>query len=210
MTARSYQQDLVVLVADKNMEAAASGIFTRSAALRIRDVTKKIYVHPERDPGCLLSSRDFLRPFSGQFEHALVLFDREGCGQEMKSREDLELDVEKELSVNGWADRATVIVIDPELESWVWNDSTHVDDVLGWRGKNPTLREWLGNKGFLNAGEIKPSRPKEAMEGALRFVRKPHSSAIYLQIAQRVSIERCTDGSFIKLKQVLQQWFPSP
>ena len=45
------QKDLIILVADKNMEFAVRGILTRLEALGIRDITYDLYVHPERDPG---------------------------------------------------------------------------------------------------------------------------------------------------------------
>ena len=32
------------------------------------------------------------------------------------------VNVETDLSRNGWADRTKAIVIDPELEVWVWGD----------------------------------------------------------------------------------------
>ena len=41
-----------------------------------------------------------------------------------------------------------------------------------------------------------PPRPKEAMEAALRQVRKPRSSAIYLELAQRVSLRGHTEPAF--------------
>jgi hypothetical protein len=39
-------------------------------------------------------------------------------------------------------------------------------------------------------------------------VRKPRSSAIYLELARSVSTDRCTDPAFLKLKRCLREWFP--
>jgi hypothetical protein len=61
---------------------------------------------------------------------------------------------------------------------------------------------------LLGPDEIKPQRPKEALERALQEVRKPRSSAIYRQLASTVSLEGCTDPSFRRLKTTLQTWFP--
>jgi hypothetical protein len=44
--------DLVLLVADKNIEHGLRGLLSRPQALGIRSVTSKTYVHPQRDPGC--------------------------------------------------------------------------------------------------------------------------------------------------------------
>ena len=72
--------DLVVLVADKDMEVTVSGLLARSQSLAMRTTSVDIYRHPQRDPGCRLRSADFLRSFSRQYRYALVMFDREGCG----------------------------------------------------------------------------------------------------------------------------------
>lgn len=203
------QKDLVVLVADKNIEYALTGLLSRNQSLEIRSLTYDIYVHPQKDPGCFSKSDTFLRISIKSHAQALVIFDREGCGR-MESREALEEDVERRLSQSGWPDRAAAIVIDPELENWVWSDSPQVDAVLGWESNLPDLRTWLRQQMLLTAEQYKPSRPKEAMEQVLREVRKPRSSALYFELAQCVSFKRCSDPAFLKLKSVLRDWFPTP
>jgi|APCry4251928276_1046603.scaffolds.fasta_scaffold55141_2 hypothetical protein len=208
MTSGQYPHELVVLVADKNMELAIRGILGRAQAMGIQELMPVVHVHPERDPGCLLRGHDFLSIFRNQFAHALILLDREGCGQEKSDRVTLEEMIEKRLSESGWGERAAAVVIDPELEMWVWSDSPQVDAVLGWQGKNPDLRSWLKAKNFLQEGQAKPERPKEAMELALRTARKSRSSSLYDQLARQVSLGRCVDPAFNKLKTTLQTWFP--
>jgi len=202
------RKDLICLVADKNMEQAVSGLLVRPQSLNIREVTFDIFVHPENDPACSRRAHDFLRPFVKGYAHSLVVFDREGSGREHLSREELESGAEDLLASSGWADRATVLAIDPELEIWVWSSSPHVAAILGWEGASPDLNAWLTQKGFLAEKQLKPIRPKEAMELALRAVRKPRSSSIYFQLAQKVSLHGCTDAAFGKLKHCLSQWFP--
>lgn len=201
-------KDLVVLAADKNMEFGIRGILSRSSSLCIRRVTVDIFVHPERDPGCLLKAHDFLKPFPESYMHALVVFDRDGCGREERTRKDLESDVEGKLSNSGWKRRAACVVIDPELENWVWSGSHHVDRILGWEGREPGLRDWLRQNGWWANGASKPGRPKEAVEHALRTVRKPRSSALYRELAECVSLKLCSDSAFVKLKDTLSRWFP--
>ncbi|BBO89387.1 methylation-associated defense system protein MAD4 [Desulfosarcina ovata] len=204
----AYEADLAVLTADKNMKFALEGLLSRPQALAVRPISAVFYIHPESDPGCLLHADAFLRPFARRFAHAIVMFDREGCGQEEKPRDELEKQVTTILSQSGWAERAAVIVIDPELENWVFSDSPEVDAALGWKENNPPLRKWLENKNYLLADQIKPARPKEAMEEALRYIRMPRSSSIYGRIARKVSVGRCTDDAFQKLKAKLHEWFP--
>lgn len=44
-------KDLVILVADKNMEFAIRGILSRGRSLRIKQLTFDAYVHTERVRG---------------------------------------------------------------------------------------------------------------------------------------------------------------
>lgn len=210
MTSELRRKDLVLLVADKNMEASLKGLLGRCQALGCRSVTFDLYVHPERDPGCLLRCHDFLRPFASAYQRALVLLDQAGCGRDEVERSTLESDIEKRLGGTGWEDRAAAVVISPELECWVWSDSPHVDRALGWKGDNVTLRDWLREKGLLPPGAVKPIEPKRTVELVLKTVRTPRSSSIYGGLAQSVSTERCVDPAFAKLKRCLREWFPPP
>ena len=202
-------KDLVVLIADKNIEGALRGLLSRPQALGLREISCDLYVHPERDHGCLLRGHDFLKPFSHRYGHALVIFDREGCGREKEGRTALERQVEDRLSSSGWANRAAAVVIDPELEIWVWNDSPHVESGLGWKSTEMTLKDWLRQQDWLHEGESKPTQPKTAVEEALRLAGIPRSSAIYYELARQVSTKRCVDPSFLKLRQTLVGWFSS-
>jgi len=116
---------------------------------------------------------------------------------------------EERLGQVGWQGRSAAIVIDPELEAWVWSDSPHVESALGWGGRRPDLKTWLREEGHLLEGESKPGRPKEVVEKALWTARKPRSSSIYQRLAERVSFQRCEDAAFRKLLRLLREWFPA-
>lgn len=208
MNVASAIKDLFLLVADKNTAMGLNGLLNRHQALGIRPISYDCYIHPQRDPGCLLYSSDFLRSFINSYRYAIVIFDHEGYGQDEKPREVLEAEVEKKLEQNGWANRSTAIIIYPELESWVWTRSSHLEEALGWSGHVPDLRTWLQSQGLIEGYYDKPVRPKEAMEKALRIVKKPRSSSLYLELAQKVSLEGHNNPSFLKLKMRLQKWFP--
>jgi len=205
----SWEADLVVLVPCKDMESAVQGLLSRPKALGIRQIQYCIYIHVERDPGCLNRSHDFLRSMSKRFSHALVMFDRHGCGRESRTRDALEQTVKGRLSSSGWNDRANVVVLDPELEVWVWSDSPNVDRCLGWEARQPDVRTWLRQRGMWVANEVKPNDPKEAMEIALRDACKARSSSIYEQLGHTVSVQRCREPSFAKFLAVLRGWFAS-
>ncbi len=205
MNALAYRRDLVVLTADKDAETALRTVLRRTEALGVREIDAEFFVHPERDPGVLARADDFLRPFLRSHQYALVMLDREGCGRERRTPEELQRAIETALEKSGWRQRATAIVVDPELEAWVWADSRHVAEALGWPDFGE-LRRFLQSKGFTPVTG-KPAKPKEAMEAALRQVRRPRSSSIYAEIAEKVSLLRCHDAAFRRLRDALRQWF---
>ena len=206
MASSSSGADLILLVPDSNTEYTMKGLLARHQAIGIRQIDFNVVRHPERDPGCFLRAPDFLRLFRRDYHHALVLLDREGSGRESRSRLELEEDLEGRLATE-WSERSAVVVIDPELEIWLWSDSPEVDAVLGWQGRRPNLRSWLVESGFSSQPSDKPDRPKEAVEQALRLVRQARSSALYRRLAERVSVRRCRDPGFLKLTKTLQRWF---
>lgn len=199
--------DLVCLVADRDMHQTMEGLLTRRESLGIRPIRHELPVHPLRDPGCLKGAPDFLRIFLRRAAHALVIFDHEGGGREATARHELEAELEARLRQEGWEERAAAVIIAPELESWIWSDSPEVSPALGWTGRPLDLHAWLRQQGFLEERQIKPARPKEALEATLRTVRRPRSSALYRKLASKVGLGRCTDPAFAKLKQVLRCWF---
>lgn len=202
-------KDLAVLVADKNTEAAVTALLARHQALDIRPVTASIFVHPRRDPGCANEAHLFLKPFAQDFRHALVVFDHEGSGREEYSPQELALQIAEQLNVAGWQDRGQAIVIAPELEVWVWSPSPHVAQSIGWRDRQPSLRDWLSMTGQWPTDRAKPERPKDALEAALREIRRPRSSALYSDLAARVSLRGHNEPAFVSLISTLQRWFPS-
>jgi hypothetical protein len=201
-------KDLIILAADKDLEFSLRGLLDRPEAIGIRPVDADIFIEPEHDPACVLRGVDFLEAFEGQYGHALLMFDHEGCGKETAPVQTIQDELNGKLASTSWGSRAQAILLDPELEAWVWSDSPHVDDIAGWNGRVPALRTWLIEQGWLEEGQIKPSRPKEAFEAALREARKPRSASLYKKLADVVSVRRCEDASFRRFKAVLQEWFP--
>ena len=211
MSATRLQWDLLVLTADKNTQFALEGLLSRPLALGVRPLLNvRILVHPRRDPAVLRDGHDFLRPFLHQAAYCLVVFDRVGSGAEDRTRDELEGTVQEHLDASGWPGRSAVVVIDPELEAWVWSSSPEVDAVFGWPCEGHQLRDWLTTRGLLRRGNAKPDQPKEAVEIALRESRTSRSSALYKDLASRASFRRCTDLAFLKLRQTLASWFPAP
>lgn len=193
-------------MADKDIEQALYGVMGRHHALPTREITMDIIQHPQRDPGCFHRGPELLDPYVDTHEHALLVFDRDWEGRPLDAAHDLEADVQRRLE-GRWGDRARCVVIDPEVEVWAWSDSPEVDTAMGWLGAEPSLREWLRRVDLLAPGEVKPADPKRAFDRALREVGIPASSAVFREIAENVSLNRCQDASFARLRATLVEWF---
>lgn len=159
--------DLIVLTADLDMENAMKGVLTRHQSLAIRQISTNIVRHPQHDPGCAAQGVDFLSRYADQYDHGLLMFDHEGSGREQTDRKQLQASLNADLARRPWEGQARALVIQPELESWIWSDSPHVGTVLGWRNQPTSLRAWLLEQGWLREGGDKPDRPKRGLPGRL-------------------------------------------
>ncbi len=170
------------------------------------DINSDILSHPKHDPGVFHEAGYFLAVFAQQYEHVIVLVDVEWDGS-LESAQEIEEKIQGDLNKSGWEGRSAVIVIDPELEIWVWSQSRHVPELFGtdWE----TIKD-LGNQtGYWQEGKAKPSRPKELLEVVLRHTKKRRSAALYQQLAQKVGLRTCQDDSFRRFREILQEWFPA-
>ena len=201
--------DLLCLVADRNMSAAVAGLLSRFESLGIPSIDYRLQTHPRHDPGCFHEGAEYLRAQQSEAAHALVILDHDWAGAPANSGPELEELLEGHLAnagIDGWA---RAVVIEPELEAWVFSGSIHVVEALGWTDRSPGLREALASQGLWPDDCPKPPNPKEAMEWALRQARVPRSSSIYGELASKVSTTTCTDRAFVRLRQILQGWFPT-
>ena len=208
MIRKGEQGDLYVLVADQDMLETMMSLLSRPQALAIRGIRYAVDKHLQRDAGCRSDAARRLRPYISDYRYALVVFDKHGCGRDDDSRDDIRNEVESELSVNGWRGRSRAIVVDPELEAWVWNASNHVPRALGWDSSYEELRTWLETFDFWPCDANKPTDPKEAMRAALRKKNQRTSSALFGRLAGSVTLRGCEDPAFNELTETLRTWFP--
>ena len=198
-------QDLVVLVADKNMQYALRGALARHQALGIRPLTVEFLVHMGRDGGVRTTGADILAGEATRFHRALMLLDFDGCGQENEAPSVLEAELGRKLHV-AWGERAKAIVISPEVDIWLWGADNSMHDALNW-AQVDSVRNWLRGKGFEFNTDGKPLRPKEAMQAVCHVQKQPRSSALYEKITRRISLQNCTDPAFVRLREQLRGWF---
>jgi hypothetical protein len=200
-------KDLVCLVADRNMRATVAALLARPEALGISPIDFEVLVHPRRDAGCFHEPAGLLQGYRRRCRHAVVVLDQEWDGAPPGGAEETERLLEGTLRASGLEGWARAVVIEPELEVWMFVDSPHVATVLGWRDRQPDLRTALAEHGWWRQEEVKPLDPKASVEWALRQVRIPRSSSIYRDIAGRVSLSRCRDRSFERFRDLLRGWF---
>jgi len=211
MSGTSRSVDLMVLAADLDIEQAMRGLLSRPRSIRIASISFEVRRHPNRDAGCRTRAAEYLRPFFGRYRRAMVIFDLQGSGSSA-SRKETQQAVERQLRINGWGDRAKAVVIEPELEAWVWTHSPHVSRALGWESRYDELRAWLETQRLWPVDLPKPPDPKRAMLRAMERSGLRHrvrrSAAKFHDLAQRIDTASCKDPAFRDLRAALQAWFP--
>lgn len=179
----------------------------RRQALRIREISYDLWRHNNRDSGCFTESPQILRDSQDNYEKALIIFDRHGCGRDQLSAYDIETELKEKIVRNGWNEgNIEVVVIDPEIESWIWVHSNRMAEFIGWEDF-ASLKSALQRQGYWGEEENKPQDPKAALEHALREKQRPHSASLYRKIAETVTLQGCEDKSFNKFLDTLRRWF---
>ena len=199
------KKDLIVLVADKSQEMAIDTLLkNRRRSLGIRGITYDIDRHPQHDPGIYKRGALYLSTFAEQYYWALVVLDAQWEGT--PGTKDIQKKLTQELAEMGWKGRSKVIVIDPELEVWVWSTSPHVATILGIPFEH--AKELGRENGWWHEKEPKPCQPKLLLDYVLRQEGKSKSASWFGKLAREVGIANCADASFCELKAVLKEWFP--
>jgi hypothetical protein len=207
-------RDCIFLLADKNMQAAFEGFLSRQAFCQSLgcgtfefDPRKDIAVASgDNDPGLYIRGHELLRPYQTTHRHAVIVLDAEWEGS--PGRIVITEHLSTQIAATGWtADQFAVIVIDPELENWIWQQNDHVARGLGF-GNSHELMADTDLQAAWPQGQAKPISPKEILETLLQKRRIPRSSAIYKQITSQVSVRHCQDSAFQLLIEFMRTWFP--
>ena len=206
------KRDLFVIVADLDAENTICSLLSkRQEALGVQlafDRPLDLLRFNGRDAGCRKNAVELLRVAQRTHRHGILLFDHHGCGDEKKSHEEIETEIEKGLVESGWSPkRIAVILFYPELEVWAWSNSVRMADIMGWDGDVEALKEFIKKKRFMKSGAQKPDDPKGAMRAAMRFKNVPCTARVFSALAENVSVRGCTDCSFNKFVRVLREWF---
>ena len=209
-------RDLLVYVADGNMAEAVGGLLERAGAHHVIGCAPFTFdsridikvAKGQNDSGMHCRGDELIKPFAGEYRHAVVIMDEEWDGSPGAAA--IEAQLRAHLRAAGWPEeRGLALVVSPEADIWLWSDSPHTATALGWPSWD-TLRPALEGQGYLEAGHQKPARPKEAAEWALRQGPKriPRSSRLYREVAGKVSVRRCADRALEGFLDQLRLWFP--
>jgi hypothetical protein len=203
------KKDLIILSADRTAQGMIASLLQRfPQVLGIPAFSWKVIVHDLRDPGCYSFGIEELSDYASEYEHCILIFDHEGCGAEHKSPSEIEAELERKLTNGLWPNRNAVIVIEPELENWVWTNSIHTSAAIGWGNDREGLQSWLIAHKWLAPDETKPKRPKEAMQASYKFkLNSPIPATTFQSIAAKASFKSCTSPSFLKFKSTITTWF---
>ena len=204
-------RELVILVADGTMAAVFRAFFGRERwdlTLQCAQFDlwpeEDIFHDPlHTDGGVHKSAQELLRPYLNTHSRAMVVLDQQ-FGGELPAAE-VRQDILARLHQNGWNDRCEVVVINPELEVWLWQNSPHVEQAVGFSG---SLRQHLQDNGKWPAGAPKPLEPKEAMQALVKAKKPLKTQVVYSRIARSVSIHGCRDQSFDLFANTIRHWFP--
>lgn len=212
-------RDVVFHLADGHMEKGLRAFFRRDDwhhALGCRrfeinpESNDDIYRVPGRTDGSLWKhAHDYLRSFRDQYEHAVIVLDADFDPHPGAAA--VQTKISQALVGSGWdAGRFAVIVIEPELEAWLWAPNLNVAQAFGHADFN-RLRQTLEREQLWNPGEPKPHDLKRARDRAAHLGGKRTGGPIFKGVFSEMSkraCERCVEPGFKLLRGTLQRWFP--
>lgn len=205
-------KDLFVLTADADMQAVLRSVLRRHEEIGLRPIEFEVDRHTMRDSGMIASGPDLVRPRRGKYRKVLLVWDHLGSGCEGKfTAEESARRVEERLVLVSWRDHASAIVIDPELEDWLWQDPASIGAHLGI--SPATLRKWLTEQ-QKSASDLLSPRSKMDLEERLRHLfvdkcRRTVSPRDFERIAEQADLAAWEKSkSFQRLMTILRGWFP--
>lgn len=207
-------RECIFLLADSNMQAAFEGFLSRegfhqSLGCGPFDFDPRLDIKVaagDNDPGLFTRGHELLRPFQSSHYRAVIVLDAKWEGS--PGAEAIKQHLTEQIQSTGWEeDSFQVIVIDPELENWIWQQNDHVARGLGFDNANALITD-SDIRQVWPDGATKPIQPKAILETVLKKKHIPRSSAIYKRITSQVSVKRCQDGAFHELLATLKTWFP--
>lgn len=207
------KRDCMFYVADLNMAETFRGFLTRDQFHQSLGCAKFVFdtTIDIRHAGGIADSLHtqagpILRGYQTSYKKLVVAQDCQFDGS--PGRVQIKKNLTDQLRSVGWIDDDfLVIAIEPELEQWIWQDSSHVEAALNYKSP-PTLRQFLLSQNLWPANSSKPINPKETLEAVAKQNGVRRSGSVYGRISSKVSVKSCADPEFMSLVQRLRTWFP--
>lgn len=206
-------KDLFLLTADADALAFMKSILARYDALGIRPVTVEPIRHTMRDAGVIKDGPETARLYKRKCRKALLLWDYHGSGHEHRfSPDDSAAKMQERLDGVTWIDSSGAVNIVPELEEWLWNDTSAIKRYFGvTQGR---LADWIDEyaaRKRSTTAKITRSAPKELFEFiCLEKLKRSISPRDFEEMGKIASIRSLQkNSSFAKIVTLLQDWFPA-
>lgn len=204
---------LVILTADGTMNAVFTAFFNRPGwhqtlgchPFELRPEQDILYVPGQTDGAIHNRAHEFLRPYLSTHDRALVVLDQQFGGERPAAQ--VRDDIVERMNRNGWSPNNDVVVIDPELEVWLWQDKPQIARAVGHTGQ--PLRAMLRESGEWPAHASKPTHPKDTLQQLIRTNRAGAPMAVYTRIVKAVGVKGCDDAAFHHFRDTLRGWFPA-
>jgi hypothetical protein len=201
--------DLFVILEGSGDEVVLEALLKRPSDLGIRAVTFKC---ERRSSAVRTQGPDIAREQRREFRYVICLWDHGGSGREQQPPSRVQGEVQARLNRNTLKGCSKALIIDPELEIWLWQDSAAIASALGV-GED-RLAEWLRDwqrKHFptQTVETLVRQQPKEALEEVIKQSGKKRTSTLYRHITAVANLNLWSgEASFRRLCRTLRRWFP--
>jgi hypothetical protein len=213
-------RDVIFHVADKNMEEGLRAFFLRNnwhhalGCSRFEidpESNMDLYrVAGDTDGGVWKHAHKNLQNFKDKYRYAVIMLDEDFDPHPGAAV--LRDDISNGMIASGWEEgRFAVIVIQPELEAWLWAPNANVARAFG-HTTFTEFRALLEAEGLWNMGDPKPQNLKGARDRAAKLGGKKTGSPLFRSVFAHVSrraLDDCQEPGLLALRMALIGWFPA-
>jgi hypothetical protein len=213
--------ELFIVVADADVEQFLAHTLRRGVERRcLREFTWEIRRDPMRDAGVRQSPLRSVPDLRGDRAKLLVVLDHDGCGRELERPDEVERSLMNQLARAGIPDGgADCVVLAPELEAVlvpVWDSVAEIIAQKRHRQAPTPAQVMRALASPLECPSqawqaVLAQRPKECLHALLRLLQLRHQSALFGEVACRVSLPSLKQGVHAaRLFARLNEWFGVP
>ena len=161
------------------------------------------------DPGLWKHAHENLAAFRDKYRHAVIVLDADF--DPYPGADVLHQDITRAMIAADWEEgQFAVVVIQPELEAWLWAANVNVAIAFGHQDFT-ALRNTLEAEGLWTPGEPKPNDLKRARDRAAKLGGKKTGGPIFKGVFGSISskaLNQCVEPGFKTLQEAVQRWFP--